>query len=70
MRQTVCPDLKSAGIDPDNRTKETNVTAPITVEGLNGITDLEDTDSPVARAVLRARDAWLPPGSTPRPSGS
>ncbi|WP_372504833.1 hypothetical protein, partial [Streptomyces lavenduligriseus] len=38
------------------------MTAPITVEGLNGITDLEDNDGPVARAVLRARDELAAPG--------
>ncbi|MFD8625233.1 hypothetical protein ACFV4E_15275 [Streptomyces hygroscopicus] len=61
-RQTIYDDLKSRGIDPRNRSKEKNVTAPITVEGLNGITDLEDNNSPVARAILRARDDLASPG--------
>ncbi|MFJ7201048.1 MULTISPECIES: hypothetical protein [unclassified Streptomyces] len=61
-RQTIYDDLKSRGIDPRDRPKETNMTAPITVEGLNGITDLEDTDSPVAKVIFRARDDLASPG--------
>ncbi|MBB1258315.1 hypothetical protein [Streptomyces alkaliterrae] len=63
-RQTIYDDLKSRGvvIDPRNRPKERNMPAPITVEGLNGITDLEDNDGPVARAILRARDDLASPG--------
>ncbi|MGW0844298.1 hypothetical protein ACWD26_29995 [Streptomyces sp. NPDC002787] len=60
-RQTIYDDLKSRGIDPRDRPKEKNITAPITVEGLNGINDLDDNDSPVARAVLRARDDLASP---------
>ncbi|MEU0665259.1 hypothetical protein AB0N20_02945 [Streptomyces griseoincarnatus] len=61
-RQTIYDDLRARGIDPRSRPKEKNMPAPITVEGLNGITDLEDNDSPVARAVLQARGDLASPG--------
>lgn len=50
-RQTVYTDLKSAGIDPDDRPKENNVTAPVTVEGLTGVND-DQPGGPIYDAVV------------------
>ncbi len=50
-RQTIYDDLKSRGIDPRDRPKEKNMTALITVEGLNGVDD-DQPGGPIYAAVV------------------
>ncbi|TGB03223.1 hypothetical protein [Streptomyces sp. MZ04] len=61
VRQTVYTDLKSAGIDPDDRPKEKNMTA-VTVEGFNGVDD-DQSEGLLYNAVVAKREGRPAPAA-------